>query len=175
MNGEGSGVPNRPHSPCGHRNPSHSRFCDVCGARLPIECPDCHTINRGEANFCSSCGAGLHESQRPHPTPLIDPSSASKPSPPTPESPSVPAPLDTSLPATPGEVSVSGLNPLEAPPRKTANGKTLREPEETLERVQRFLERQQSLEHQRFLERRRRARRTLVGSTVIGIDHAAGD
>jgi peptide/nickel transport system substrate-binding protein len=91
-------------------------------------------------------------------------------SPPARESASVPATLDTSSPAAPGENGgVTGQDPLEWPPRRAANDRTLREPEETLERVQRFLERQQSLEHQRFLERRRRSRRTLVGSAVLGI------
>ena len=53
------GILNGSLSPCGHRNPQTSYFCDVCGVRLPVPCPRCHTVNRSEANFCSMCGIDL--------------------------------------------------------------------------------------------------------------------
>src|SRR5688572_18467606 len=50
-----------PLSPCGHRNPPSAHFCDLCGTRLPMQCPRCHTINRSEANFCRNCGIDVRE------------------------------------------------------------------------------------------------------------------
>lgn len=52
-------VSDGPLSPCGHRNPPTSHFCDVCGVRLPVPCPRCHTVNRSEANFCGLYGIDL--------------------------------------------------------------------------------------------------------------------
>jgi peptide/nickel transport system substrate-binding protein len=52
-------------APCGHANPPHHRFCDVCGARLSGRCPRCHTVNRDEANFCGRCGSDLREPAGP--------------------------------------------------------------------------------------------------------------
>jgi Double zinc ribbon len=68
MHEEDSGVPDGPVSPCGHRNPPSAHFCDVCGVRLPMQCPSCRAINRGEANFCSTCGRGLRDSEGAHAT-----------------------------------------------------------------------------------------------------------
>ena len=69
MSADGGEVAGTPRSSCGHRNPPDSRFCDVCGTRLPAQCPHCHAINRAEANFCGSCGAALGNSPRVHATP----------------------------------------------------------------------------------------------------------
>jgi peptide/nickel transport system substrate-binding protein len=63
MQEEDSGVPDGPVSPCGHRNPPSAHFCDVCGVRLPMQCPRCRGINRRDANFCSTCGTSLRDSQ----------------------------------------------------------------------------------------------------------------
>jgi peptide/nickel transport system substrate-binding protein len=63
MQEEDSGVPDGPVSPCGHRNPPSAHFCDVCGVRLPMQCPRCRGINRRDANFCSTCGISLRDSQ----------------------------------------------------------------------------------------------------------------
>ena len=52
-------------APCGHINPPHYRFCDICGARLPAPCPRCQTANRVEANFCGGCGFDLRETSGP--------------------------------------------------------------------------------------------------------------
>src|SRR5215813_7197485 len=74
MHEEDSGVPNGLVAPCGHRNPSHAHFCDVCGATLPMQCPRCHAINRLQANFCNMCGSSLGDARRPQGTPAIVPS-----------------------------------------------------------------------------------------------------
>jgi peptide/nickel transport system substrate-binding protein len=97
MDEEHSGVP-----ACGHRNPPGARFCDTCGAKLPVQCPRCHVINRGEASFCSSCGTGLGDTRR---------TGAARPI-----VPSVPSPA--SLSATESESAPARPEPL--PPAKPA-------------------------------------------------------
>src|SRR5215813_6518486 len=74
MHEEDSCVPNGLVAPCGHRNPSHAHFCDVCGATLPMQCPRCHAINRLQAHFCNMCGSSLGDARRPQGTPAIVPS-----------------------------------------------------------------------------------------------------
>ncbi|HEV2549914.1 MAG TPA: adenylate/guanylate cyclase domain-containing protein [Stellaceae bacterium] len=39
--------------------PDNSRFCDTCGAALPVCCPSCGASNRAGARFCSKCGKAL--------------------------------------------------------------------------------------------------------------------
>jgi predicted ATPase/class 3 adenylate cyclase len=39
--------------------PEQSRFCDECGAALPIVCPSCRATNRPGAKFCGKCGHQL--------------------------------------------------------------------------------------------------------------------
>jgi peptide/nickel transport system substrate-binding protein len=53
-------------SSCGHRNPPSAHFCDVCGVRLPRQCPRCQATNRAHANFCGNCGVALGDVPRPH-------------------------------------------------------------------------------------------------------------
>ena len=60
-----------------HRNPPGARFCDTCGVKLPMQCPRCHAISRGEANFCSNCGIGLGDARRTGAAPPIVPSGPS--------------------------------------------------------------------------------------------------
>ena len=91
MHEDDSGVPDRPVSPCGHRNPPSAHFCDVCGVELPMPCPRCHAINRRQANFCSRCGIGLHDARRAYDTPSIAPFGPSPDSSPTAGSESAPA------------------------------------------------------------------------------------
>ena len=55
---------------CTHPNASTANFCDVCGARLQLECPGCHAINRTQANYCSNCGISLHGIRPTQPIPL---------------------------------------------------------------------------------------------------------
>src|SRR5262249_28313861 len=58
-------------SACGHENSPSARFCDVCGARLPLQCPRCSAINRRHANFCANCGVDLRDVGRTHATPPV--------------------------------------------------------------------------------------------------------
>jgi hypothetical protein len=60
MNPQGRQQPEDARAPCGHAHPPGSRFCDVCGIRLPVTCPRCEEVNRSEANFCRTCGIELH-------------------------------------------------------------------------------------------------------------------
>jgi peptide/nickel transport system substrate-binding protein len=76
-----------PVPPCGHANPPTANFCDICGARLPLQCPDCHAINRREANYCGNCGSSFHgirprsaigrPAEPPLETPAVEPHSTS--------------------------------------------------------------------------------------------------
>ncbi len=34
-----------------------ARFCDYCGAALPVVCPQCGRVLRAQARFCDGCGA----------------------------------------------------------------------------------------------------------------------
>ena len=95
MHEDHGGVAEGPISPCGHRNSSSARFCDVCGIGLPMPCPGCHAINRGQANFCSNCGIGLRDFRRTDRTPPIAPFPPSSDSAPAAESESVSAELDS--------------------------------------------------------------------------------
>ena len=44
---------------CQHQNREQARFCDECGAPLPICCESCGHGNRPLAKFCDECGAAL--------------------------------------------------------------------------------------------------------------------
>lgn len=66
---------------CTHPNASTANFCDVCGARLQLQCPGCHSINRTRANYCSNCGMSLHGVQPTRPIP--PPAGPSQEMPPT--------------------------------------------------------------------------------------------
>ena len=44
---------------CHSDMPDDSRFCDVCGAALPMGCPSCGADNRAGARFCFKCGKAL--------------------------------------------------------------------------------------------------------------------
>jgi peptide/nickel transport system substrate-binding protein len=113
-----------PLSPCGHRNPGTSHYCDVCGVRLPVPCPRCHTVNRSEANFCRMCGSELRVVR-------TEPLSA---------------PLETSGPATHAETADT-FEPesVDRRSRTLGNGDLLVEDESEdtarLERISRFLHR----------------------------------
>ena len=68
MHSDASGLPHSSLPPCGHDNPASAHFCDVCGARLVLECPRCSTVNRRHANFCANCGVDLRDGGRPDAT-----------------------------------------------------------------------------------------------------------
>ncbi len=48
---------------CGFENPHSSKFCNHCGAKLPLSthiiCPNCETPNTRDRIFCDTCGTRL--------------------------------------------------------------------------------------------------------------------
>jgi class 3 adenylate cyclase len=44
---------------CHSEMPDDSRFCEACGAALPVRCISCGAISRAGATFCSKCGKAL--------------------------------------------------------------------------------------------------------------------
>lgn len=48
---------------CGYENPHSSKFCNNCGAKLPLSthiiCPNCATPNTRDRIFCDNCGTRL--------------------------------------------------------------------------------------------------------------------
>ena len=48
---------------CGYHNPHSSKFCNNCGAKLPLSthiiCPNCATPNTRDRIFCDTCGTRL--------------------------------------------------------------------------------------------------------------------
>lgn len=48
---------------CGYENPHSSKFCNNCGAKLPLSthiiCPNCQTPNTRDRIFCDTCGTRL--------------------------------------------------------------------------------------------------------------------
>ncbi|MCB8976829.1 MAG: zinc ribbon domain-containing protein [Ardenticatenaceae bacterium] len=48
---------------CGYENPHSSKFCNNCGAKLPLSthiiCPNCATPNTRDRIFCDTCGTRL--------------------------------------------------------------------------------------------------------------------
>jgi peptide/nickel transport system substrate-binding protein len=150
MHEEDSGAPGGPVSPCGHRNPPSAHFCDVCGVKLPMQCPRCHAINRRQANFCSNCGIGLGDVRRTHAASSIVPFGPPPDSSPATESESAPAPPEPIVPA------------------KQAANESMDEPGDA-ERLEQMV---------RSFQRRRRTRRawvlgTVSASVVIGFLGAA--
>jgi peptide/nickel transport system substrate-binding protein len=122
-------VHDEARSPCGHENPPSAHFCDICGARLPTQCPRCAAINRSHANFCANCGIDLRDVGR---TP-----SAASPA-------VVDSPPDTS-PATdtaPALVEQSGPVPTArgVPTRWAASEGAGDDDSERLEHIRRFFE-----------------------------------
>src|SRR6202035_4660689 len=50
------------HCPsCGSEHSKSAKFCDTCGAPLPLQCPSCGSSNRPGARFCNECGAALSQ------------------------------------------------------------------------------------------------------------------
>ena len=44
---------------CHSEMPDDSRFCEACGAALPVRCASCGATSRAGARFCSKCGKTL--------------------------------------------------------------------------------------------------------------------
>src|SRR5215467_5485608 len=108
MDEQDSGVPNGLVAPCGHRNPPHAHFCDVCGATLQMQCPRCHAINRRQAHFCNMCGSSLRDARRAHATPSIDPSEPLAARSPEIEPDSAPSPAEPLAPE--GRAAIEGMD-----------------------------------------------------------------
>src|SRR5262245_57413857 len=147
MQEDHSGVP-----VCGHRKPPGAHVCDTCGVKLAMECPRCHTINRDDANFCSSCGVGLGDARRMDDAPPIAPFDPSPARASATESESAPASPEPFLPAkqapnerTDGPGSFDAL-PLTA---ESCKGLLADEPEDErrLERMVRSTRRLQERRH----------------------------
>ena len=50
------------HCPsCDSEHSKSAKFCDTCGAPLPMQCPSCGSSNRPGAKFCNECGAALSQ------------------------------------------------------------------------------------------------------------------
>ena len=73
---------------CRHANPSGTKFCGECGARLQTLCPACKAVNPPGNKFCGECGQPLGSGA---PAPTAAPAAASEP-PPPPAVASAPAP-----------------------------------------------------------------------------------
>src|SRR5262245_14440680 len=130
-------------STCGHRNPPSAFFCDVCGVKLPVQCPRCSAINRSQANFCSHCGLRLYDLQETYAPPSAGPFGQSPDSPPALES--VPA-----LPVSPDRVSWTALSIKPAVADDSAEA----------ERLNGIVQ---------FIRRRRRRARVWLGAAGLGI------
>src|SRR5271169_5798438 len=46
-------------SSCGSEYSESAKFCDTCGAPVPVRCLSCGSSNRPGARFCNECGAAL--------------------------------------------------------------------------------------------------------------------
>src|SRR5579864_3744551 len=63
---------------CGAENRAGAKFCNECGAKLALVCPNGHPVNVG-AKFCDECGAPLRAQPAPvEARPVVAPSPASE-------------------------------------------------------------------------------------------------
>lgn len=69
---------------CGTEAGPGDRFCQQCGASLPITCPECGASLKPGARFCTQCGAQLGSAR------AAVPAAAPPPPPPPPQQPAVP-------------------------------------------------------------------------------------
>ena len=166
MHEKDSGILDGLLTPCGHRNPPSAHFCDVCGVKLPMQCPCCHAINRRQANFCNNCGIGLRDERQTHATPSIGPFGPSPDSSHAIASDSAPATLKPFVPAQPAATEGSDVPDSFDPfPWTAKSGKELVADEaEDAERIKKI---------QRFQRRRHRRRSWVrvgtVSATVVVI------
>jgi len=49
---------------CDADNPDTAKFCNACGARLGLACPNCGHINGAGSRFCTDCGGQLTAAPR---------------------------------------------------------------------------------------------------------------
>src|SRR5215831_17288959 len=52
---------------CHSETPDDSRFCEACGAALPVRCSACGATSRAGARFCTKCGKALTPDSAPAP------------------------------------------------------------------------------------------------------------
>jgi peptide/nickel transport system substrate-binding protein len=167
MHEDDSGAPDGFVSPCAHRNPPSARFCDVCGVRLPRQCPRCHAINRVQANFCNHCGSGLRDARRPSAEPSIVAFGSSPDSSAATASDSAPAPSPP--PAPPRLAANEGIDGSEAldllPWTEGSGPKPVADDSAEAERLEQMA---------RFLQRRRRPRRALTWLGTVSVSLVLG-
>ena len=87
---------------CGHAYAEAARFCERCGAALPLFCHACGAPNSHEAAFCSDCGVPLAPRQAaPHPTTSQEEPTRTKDAaaPSAPGRPTLPTPVHAAAPA----------------------------------------------------------------------------
>src|SRR5215471_5602574 len=58
---------------CHSEMPDDSRFCEACGAALPVRCASCGATSRAGARFCSKCGRALTADSPAKPAPDVTP------------------------------------------------------------------------------------------------------
>lgn len=89
---------------CGYTNPYSSKFCNNCGAKLPLSthiiCPNCETPNTRDRVFCDTCGTRLVAE-----TTKLKPEEPSTP----PPSPNQPFSLPTRRPGDTGELNPNAV------------------------------------------------------------------
>jgi hypothetical protein len=54
---------------CGNLNPKGAQFCNKCGAKLGLYCPNCSSEIEKEDLFCKKCGNPLEKSSKKTPAP----------------------------------------------------------------------------------------------------------
>src|SRR4030095_8968811 len=136
----------------GPRNPPSAHCCDVCGVKLPMQCPFAHAINRRQANFCSNCGIALRDERQTYATPSSGPLGPSPDSAPATESDSASVPRQPFVPAHTAATEVFDLPASFDPFPWTAESakKLVSDKDEDAERLKQI---------DRFKQRRRRRRR----------------
>jgi peptide/nickel transport system substrate-binding protein len=154
-------------APCGHRNPPSAHFCDVCGVKLPMQCPCCHAINRRQANFCSNCGIALRDERQTYATPSSGPLGPSPDSAPATESDSASVPRKPFVPAHKAATEGFDLPVSFDPFPWTAESakKLVSDKDEDAERLKQI---------DRFKQRRRRRRRMWVWLVTVSVGVASG-
>jgi len=139
-------------STCGHRNLLNAHFCDVCGVKLPMQCPRCSAINRSQANFCRHCGVRLSDVPGTHATPSVGSFGQSPDSPPAPESVSDLAPTRLLVAAKPA--TSEGIDLPSSVKHSVADD---------------FAEAERLKGIVQFIQRRRRRARVWLGTVSLGV------
>ncbi|VAW31221.1 hypothetical protein MNBD_CHLOROFLEXI01-4915, partial [hydrothermal vent metagenome] len=90
---------------CGYENPHSSKFCNNCGAKLPLSthiiCPNCATPNTRDRVFCDTCGTRLIAE--------VTPSKSEEPPAEEPPAPNEPFSLPVRRPGETGELNPNAV------------------------------------------------------------------